>query len=157
MASQLKRIEYLEEVFRRSSLSRQSPNCICFPEQQPPCFLYAPVYGIAAAVLCTIHGYRFRYPLSTPIFIPEWRREVEVGMHWPKAAERYRKAWNASFPPGSWPVEEIEVKGRKWLLPRSETGKPRGLRCGPKSSSLEAGQNLHVGRHALTLMISTNH
>ena len=55
MASQLKRIEYLEEVFRRSSLSRQSPNCICFPEQQPPCFLYAPVYGIAAAVLCTIH------------------------------------------------------------------------------------------------------
>jgi len=122
MASQLKRVEHLEELFRRSSLSRQSPDCICFPEKEQPRFLYAPVYCIAAAVRCPIHGYRFPYPLTIPFFIADWQREVEVGIRWPKAAEQYRKAWNASFPPGSWPVKEIEVEGRKWLLPRSETG-----------------------------------
>ena len=122
MASQLKRIERLEEAFRRSSLSRQSPDCICFPADEMPHFLYAPVYGIAAAVLCPIHGYRFPYSVSIPLFICDSRREVEVGMRWPNAAEQFRKAWNASFPPGSWPVEEVEIAGRKWLLPRGENG-----------------------------------
>ena len=117
-----KRIERLEEAFRRSSLSKQSTDCICFPNNDWPFFFYRPVHIIAAAVKCPIHGNRFQPLQPSPFPLADWQWEVEVGQHWPTASEKYRKAWNATFQDGSWPVEEVEIAGRKWLLPRSETG-----------------------------------
>jgi hypothetical protein len=49
------------------------------------------------------------------------RKELEI-FCWTTRSEQYRRAWNASFAGGSCPVEEIQIAGRTWLLPRSETG-----------------------------------
>jgi len=122
MVSQLKRLERLEEAFRRGSILRRSSDCICFPEKASPCFLYLPLYDIGAAVKCPIHGERSLPGRPNPLFLTETQREVEVGLRWPIATEQYRKAWNATFQNDSWPAEEVEIAGRKWLLPRSETG-----------------------------------
>lgn len=71
---------------------------------------------------CPIHGNRFErlQPLHL-LYIADWQREIEVGFRWPTASEQYRRAWNSTFASGSWPVEEIEIGGRSWLLPKSET------------------------------------
>jgi len=118
-----KRIERAEAATRESRQPKDSTGCSCFPPDERPFFLYEPVHVIAAGVKCLIHGNRFDQlqPLRF-LFIGDWKREVEVGISWPMASEQYRRAWNASFPSGSWAVEEIEIAGRTWLLPRSETG-----------------------------------
>ena len=116
----IKRIERAEAATSKSGLSRDSRDCICFPEHERPFFLYEEIEALAARVKCPVHGERFspvRY-----LYIPDWRREVEVGFGWPHRNEQYRRAWNASFLVGSWPVEEIQIAGRIWLLPTSETG-----------------------------------
>jgi hypothetical protein len=116
----VKRIERAEAATSKNRPSRDSHDCICFPENERPFFLYEEVEVVATRVKCPIHGERFfRVP---HLYIPDWRREVEVGLNWPNRSEQYRRAWNASFHAGSWPVEEIEIAGRIWLLPRSETG-----------------------------------
>lgn len=123
MTTILKRIERAEVAARRSRGSKQFADCICFPPDERPFFLYEPVHILAATVQCPVHGDRFEglRPLYL-LYIADWKREIEVGFRWPTASEQYRRAWNASFAPGSWPVEEIEIVGRIWLLPKSEHG-----------------------------------
>ena len=117
-----KRIERAEAATRESRQSKDSTGCICFPANEPPFFLYQPVHVIAAGVKCPIHGDRFPQLQPLPfLHIGDLHKELQI-FRWVTVSEQYRTAWNASFPSGSWPVEEIEIAGRTWLLPRSETG-----------------------------------
>jgi hypothetical protein len=118
----LKRIERAEAASRRSNRSKHSVDCICFPKHEPPFFLYEPVHVIAAGVKCPIH--RDRFPQLRPLpflYIGDSRKELQI-FRWLTVNEQYRTAWNSSLPSESWPVEEIEIAGRTWLLPRSEAG-----------------------------------
>lgn len=122
MTSIVKRIERAEAAAKQSHHLEHSDACICFPPDERPFLLYEPVRALAASVRCPMHGNRFEQLQPMHIHIPDWKREVEVGFRWSTASEQYRRAWNASFPAGSWAVEEIQIAGRSWLLPRSETG-----------------------------------
>ena len=111
--SLLKRIEKVEAALKEQSIF--SPDCICFPKEEPPCFCLPFEEPIAAEVKCPLHGERFKRQRFF-IFTASWRREQE-----PERRERlsaqYRKAWEASFPSGLWPAvpqEEIE-SGRIFL------------------------------------------
>jgi hypothetical protein len=99
--------------------------CICFPSDREPFFLYPGLQQLAFQVKCPFHGDRFVNAKEFEIGM-EFEgcdpRELEVGFYWRHADEQYRKAWNASFTGGSWPVEEIVQAGRTWLLPRSPEG-----------------------------------
>ena len=117
-AKLLKRIERLELATKSSMNS--SVECICFPRHRSPFFFYCGVEEIAFRVKCRIHGDRFVTASSS--FMDDLHREFEVGRLWHVDTEQYRKAWNASFSAGSWPVEQIEIEGRTWLLPRSPEG-----------------------------------
>jgi hypothetical protein len=117
-----KRIERAEAATREGRQSKDSTGCICFPANEPPFFLYQPVHVIAVAVKCPIHGDRFPQLQPLPfLHIGDLHKELQI-FRWVTVIEQYRTAWNTSFPSGSWPVEEIEIAGRTWLLPRSETG-----------------------------------
>jgi hypothetical protein len=79
-----------------------APNCICFPENEPPFFCSESEEEIAAKVKCPLHGNRFK-PTTFHIFVANWRREREK-IRRQRLSPQYRKAWLASFPGDSWPV-----------------------------------------------------
>jgi hypothetical protein len=73
----LQRIERAEALTSKNGPSRDLHDCICFPENERPFFLYEEVEAVAARVKCPVHGERFS-PVRH-LYISDWRREVEVG------------------------------------------------------------------------------
>jgi hypothetical protein len=92
----LNRIEKSEEALKAYFV--HSPDCICFPENEPP-FFFLPSEAMAAAkVKCSLHGNRFRQPIYY-IYVSAWRAEKEPARR-QRLGAQYRKAWDASFPLG---------------------------------------------------------
>src|SRR3974390_27288 len=131
MASKLrKQVERMGlDLEEMSKKLRAIEHCICFLSGRRPYFFYAGVQKVAFQVKCPVHGDRFE-PGSEWRWQDQYRdeehenllREYEVGGLWRLDSENYRKAWNANFRDGGWPVEEIVIEGRTWLLPRSAEG-----------------------------------
>ena len=48
--------------------SRCSPDCICFPENEQPEFKWQAEAEMAAAVLCPLHGLRFRIVVTGELY-----------------------------------------------------------------------------------------
>lgn len=95
----LKRIEKVEQALKIQSVF--SPDCICFPEREPP-FFCSPSEEIAAAkVKCPLHGDRF-IQVGFQIHVSGWRAEKEPARR-QRLSVQYRKAWAASFPTEYWP------------------------------------------------------
>jgi hypothetical protein len=102
-----KRLERAEQMAKR--MGTVSPECLCFPVNEPPFFGFPIEEQIAAKVKCPLHGERFK-PLYH-IYVPGWRRESEKKrLH--GLSEQYHKAWFASFPPELWPAEEELIDGK---------------------------------------------
>ena len=97
---------------------RFSPDCICFPPHEQPCFGLPIEEKIAAELKCPLHGDRFVQFL--PIYVSQWCRENEK-KRWPQHSEQFRKAWLASFPNELWPAEEELVEGRVMLRLKNGT------------------------------------
>jgi hypothetical protein len=118
------RIDQIERAMqsRRVTIARLG-DCICF--NRAPFFFYEPVREIALQVPCPVHGQRTTQEASYNA-LDDLRREWEIGSWWPHDSEEYRRAWNASFQNEAWPVEQIELNGRLWLLPRNERGELLG-------------------------------
>ena len=103
----LKRIEKVEQALKTQSVF--SPDCICFPEKEPP-FFCSPSEEVAAAkVKCPLHGDRIKQPIFH-IYVSSWRADSEPGRR-QRLSAQYRKAWAASFPPDFWPAEEVPPEG----------------------------------------------
>jgi hypothetical protein len=103
----LKRIEKAEAAFKAQSIF--SPDCICFPQKEQPCFCSPFEEPVAAQVKCPLHGNRFTQPIFH-IYVSIWRAEKEPARR-ERLSAQYRKAWEASFPPALWPAvlkEETE-------------------------------------------------
>jgi hypothetical protein len=114
------RIDRMERAMQsRPATIARLAECICF--DRAPFFFYEAVREIALRVPCSVHGQRTAKEASYNT-LDDQRREWETGCWWPRDSEDYRRAWNASFKNGPWPVEEIELNGRSWLLPRNERG-----------------------------------
>ena len=94
MRTLLRRIERAEQTLK--TLSIFSPDCICFPENEQPCFCSPDEEPVADNVKCPLHGKRFKQPIFH-IYMPIWRREKEAARRLTLSAQ-YRKAWEASFP-----------------------------------------------------------
>jgi len=104
--SLLRRIEKLEQRAEQiaKARSRSSPECICFPETEPPFFGF-PIEGdIAFLVKCPLHGDRSKWPIFY-VYVAKWRREGEP-LRRQRLSAQYQKAWAASFPSDLWPAEE---------------------------------------------------
>jgi hypothetical protein len=113
MQSLLKRIERLEHAAK--TLSYFSAECICFPQNEDPTFVFAIEVEIAKRLRCPLHGERFR-PRAF-IYASEWLREKRQAALWTHRSEQYRKAWFAGFPQHLWPaVEEENHDGQIFLV-----------------------------------------
>ena len=81
-------------------------DCICFPPEEPPHLELKLEIEAAQAILCPIHGRRFRNlapsiyrPIRLPGHLdPAWRR-------W--RSQQYIKAMDPSFPSDRWPATKI--------------------------------------------------
>jgi len=107
----LAQIERVEKAAEAQSIF--SPDCICFPKNQPPFFCFLIEEQIAAKVKCPLHGERFK-PIRFRIYVGKWRREGEPHRR-QILSPQYRKAWDASFPPELWPADEVVVDGKSAL------------------------------------------
>ena len=107
----LRRIEQAE----LASKSKWScpPDCICFPENEPPSFHWLVEREIAAKLECPLHGQRFKPVAMT--YVAEWLRKKREAFMATRRSAQYRKAWQASFSPDVWPAEEQKV-GQKISL-----------------------------------------
>jgi hypothetical protein len=92
----LERIEKIEKALDANFLL--STDCICFPKKEPPFFCSESEIAIAAAVKCPLHGDRIIEPSF--IYVSAWRAEAEPARR-QRLSLQYRRAWEASFPPGS--------------------------------------------------------
>ena len=102
--SLINRIARAEEAAKAQS--RFSPECICFPENEPPFFNWPIEQGIAARVKCPLHGDRFK-PVKYFVYVSQWLREKRQTLLQTHHSEQYRKAWKAGFPPELWPAKEV--------------------------------------------------
>jgi hypothetical protein len=98
------RIERAEQAAKTQS--KYSPECLCFPENEPPFFAFEIELEMLTRVKCPLHGRRFK-PLYR-IFVAKWLRAKQSRLLWTHHSEQYRRAWFASFPPDLWPAEEEE-------------------------------------------------
>ena len=106
------RIERAEQTAKAEH--RFSTQCICFPENEPPFFVFEIELEMLTRVTCPIHGQRFK-PYYR-IYVAKWLRLKQPQHLWTHHSEQYRKAWFASFPPNLWPAEEEEdPNGRIFL------------------------------------------
>lgn len=112
--SLLKRIEQIEQAGKAQG--KFSSDCICFPAKEYPAFSWPAEQEQAATVKCPVHGDRFVPRMF--IYVPKWEREKRHVLL-ERGSEQYRKAWQASFPPG-FPTEEAWVNGKRVL--RLNTG-----------------------------------
>ena len=81
-------------------------DCICFPPEEPPNLELKAEIVAAKAVLCPLHGERFKN-LSPTIY-----RVITLPAHldqacWSWRSAQFIKAMEASFPPDRWPAEKI--------------------------------------------------
>ena len=82
------------------------PQCICFPENEPPSFGFRVEFEIAARVKCPIHG--DRSGTWSSLYTAKWFRERQK-IRREGLSPQFQKAWLASFPPDLWPAEEQET------------------------------------------------
>jgi hypothetical protein len=91
---QMDRIEQQAATIEQK-LSAYSEDCICFPQADPPIFLFGEEHFFAFRVKCPLHGERFKAgPLRLWAIwcydqVPKFRR---------RKSAQHRKAWNKSFP-----------------------------------------------------------
>ena len=109
--SLLKRLEKAEGIAKAQSksLSKSTPDCICFPEKEQPFFCSSYEEPIAALVKCPLHGKRFRRQTFF-VYVASWLAEKEPARR-QRLSPQYREAWEASFPPKLGPAvprEELE-------------------------------------------------
>ena len=83
------------------------PECLCFPENEPPSFHWPIELEIAAKLKCPLHGNRFKR--IAMLYVAKWLREKREWFIATRRSAQYQKAWRASFPPGLWPAEEQRV------------------------------------------------
>lgn len=103
-----KRIERAELVAKTQS--RFSPQCICFPDKEPPFFNWPVEQEIAAKAKCPLHGERVKPAYF--VYRSKWLREKREELLQTHHSEQYRKAWYASFPADLWLAEEVETDGK---------------------------------------------
>jgi hypothetical protein len=90
-------IRRLEATEKASKIqSRFSPDCICFPDKEPPFFCEEFEEEMAAQVKCPLHGERFKRQQFF-IYVSSWLREKEPARR-QRLSSQHRKAWDASFP-----------------------------------------------------------
>jgi hypothetical protein len=107
-----RRIERAEQAAKAKS--KFAPECLCFPENEPPFFAFEIELEMLTRVTCPLHGQRFK-PYYR-IFVAKWLRAKQPQLIWTHHSEQYRRAWFASFPPNLWPAEEEEdPNGRIFL------------------------------------------
>ena len=108
----LVRIERAEQAAKAHR--KFSPDCICFPQHEPPFFCFPIEAEVAAKVKCPLHGERIGHLLSF-IYVSKWRRKAEPARR-ARLSEQYQKAWNASFPADLWQAEEdVTADGTVYL------------------------------------------
>ena len=111
----LKRIEKLEQRAKEIAKARSmhSPECICFPENEPPSFGFPLEQEIASRMKCPLHGNRWKWTFHH-IYVSTWLREVFERKR-ETLSTQHRKAWAASFPPSLWPALEEETEEGVYL------------------------------------------
>ena len=108
----LKRIERAEQAVKAQGYF--SPECICFPENEPISFSWPLEQQIAFTVKCPVHGDRFR-PKGL-LYVSKWLRDKRGYFLGKRKSAQYRKAWSASFPSELWPGEEEKTDDGKIFL-----------------------------------------
>jgi hypothetical protein len=106
------RIERAEQVAKTQS--KYCPDCLCFPENEPPFFAFEIELEMLTRVKCPLHGERFKPYFR--IYVAKWLRVKQPQHLWTHHSEQYRKAWFASFPPSLWPAVEEETDDGRTLL-----------------------------------------
>jgi hypothetical protein len=106
----LQRVEKVEQCAKEIAQARSmySPECICFPENEPPSFGFPLEQQIASGVKCPLHGNRWKWTFHR-IYVSKWLREGFERKR-ETLSPQHRKAWAASFPPNLWPAVEEEAE-----------------------------------------------
>jgi hypothetical protein len=88
----------------RSGALIVADHCICFPPDEPPRLLLQAERDAVSAVLCPVHGERFR-SFAGPLIYGEIILPLHLDLHWrTRHSPQYVKAMDASFPSDCWPA-----------------------------------------------------
>lgn len=108
----MRRIEKLEKSARERKAaeaeSKESGHCICFPLYEPPVFETLIHEEIARRVLCPVHGKR-TWLIFNRLYLPDWRREILLRVQ-ECYSPKFKKGWDATFPPDLFPAKEVKTE-----------------------------------------------
>ena len=108
LKTRISRLEQAADPHQAGPAEQFAEQCICFPQNEPPNITYRAEVEIAAAVLCPLHGQRFRHIAADgfSVYRAAWLRGPDPAPEWLSASPQYVKAMLASFPAEQWPAEE---------------------------------------------------
>ncbi len=99
----LHRLAQAEKALQDQSVF--SPDCICFPPNEPPFFCFPVEEAVAALVKCPLHGERFKHRFH--IYVGKWYREKSAKILRDRLREdrgnsrnRLHSGWTAGMTPG---------------------------------------------------------
>ena len=98
------RLKKLEQLLKTEQIHK---DCICFPADEPPLLELKAEIESAKAVLCPVHGVRFR-DFGAAIYRVIWIPPHLTPQHWSWHSPQYIKAMKASFPPDRWPATRFQ-------------------------------------------------
>jgi hypothetical protein len=106
------RLERAEQAVKAQS--KFSTDCVCFPENEKPSFVFPVLEEMAIRVLCPLHGARVQK--SYRVYVSEWLRKKLPDLLWTHHSAQFRRAWFVTFPESLWPAVEERTDDGHTLL-----------------------------------------
>ena len=128
MRSRISRLEQTTAKAIHQEKTKFPEGYISFPADAPPCVQWCAEAEAAAAVLCPLHGRRFKRARRPWLYRSLYILQRHFQFDWSDHSEQYRKAMKASFPADRWPQieERRESDGSTTLILRDGVEIPAG-------------------------------
>ena len=104
-----RRVRRLESANKGQIITHFPEECLCFPVDEQPEFMWGAEVEEAAKVLCPLHGLRFETVVRRSIYQAQrfYLEKFEYG--WQQRSAQYQKAMRVSLDLALWPAKEVPL------------------------------------------------